>query len=294
MATYRKWIVYVLFAAVTSGLFLYICFPSEAVREYLEGSASGFDPSLALSIDKLRLAFPFTLRLENPDLGLKESHGISLFKADSFVLRPSMRSLALRRPAFWFHCRAYAGEIQGVIALKRFSLEGPFESDIEIAGVRLGQSPFLKEWLRRDLTGAMSGTITYVCSRRNYLWGSGKGNFSILDGSLRFAQPFLGIESLDFHRIDARIAIEKQEISLAHFEFKGKQMEGKASGTIHLNTNFPKSSLNLRLTVKPLSNFLTDEGTFFDAAKFLTQRLTEGNITIAIRGTVARPRINFI
>lgn len=294
MAKYRKWLAYVLFAAVASGVFLYICFPSEAVQQYLEGSATGLDPSLSLRVDRLRLAFPFGLKLENPDLGLKESPGISLFKADSFVLMPSMRTLTLRRPALEFDCRAYAGKIQGVIALRKFSLAGPFESHIEITGVRLGQYPFLGEWLKRDLTGTMSGTISYVCSRRDYLLGSGDGDFSILDGSVRFAQPFLGVESLDFHRIDASIVIEKQEISLTRLEFKGKQMEGMASGSIHLNSNFQKSSLNLKLQVKPLADFLADEEKFFDAAKFLTQRLTSGNFTLVIRGTVARPRINFI
>jgi type II secretion system protein N len=294
MAKYRKWLAYVLFAAVASGVFLYICFPSEAVQQYLEGSATGFDPSLALRVDRIRLAFPFGLKLESPDLGLKESPGISLFKADSFVLMPSIRTLTLRRPALGFDCRAYAGKIQGVIALEKFSLEGPFDSHIEITGVRLGQYPLLREWLKRDLTGTMSGIMTYVCSRGNYLQGSGNGDFSILDGSVRFAQPFLGVESLDFHRIDARIVIEKQEISLPRLEFKGKQMEGMVSGTIHLNPNFQKSTLNLKLAVKPLADFLADEENFFDAAQFLTQRLTSGNFTIVIRGTVARPRINFI
>lgn len=294
MAKYRKWLGYILFSVIVGGIFLYCCFPSKALREYLEGSAGRFDPQLALRIHRIRPMLPFGLKLVNTEVTLKEKPRISLFKADSFVVMPSLRVLMLRGSAFSFDCSAYGGKIQGVIAFKTYSLGGPFVSDIQITGVRLGEYPFLRELLKRELTGAMSGTVTYTCSQGNFLQGSGKGDLSVSNGSVRFARPFWGVESVDFQRLDAQIVLEKQRISLARFDFKGKQMEGKVSGTIHLNPNLPKSSLDLTVAVKSFPSFFRDKAGFFDAAKLFVERLKDGNFKITIRGTVAQPRINFI
>ncbi|MGD8512799.1 MAG: type II secretion system protein GspN [Deltaproteobacteria bacterium] len=294
MPRYKTRLGYVLFATVVCILFLYVCFPSGAVRDYLEGSAGKFNPPLALTLHNVRPAFPFGLKLEDAALGLKERPGILLFKADSFVLMPSMRILNLRGPAFRFACAAYGGKVEGAIAFKTFSFQGPFQSDVEMTDVRLGHYPYLTDWLKRELTGTMSGSVTYDGSPGGFPQGSGQGDFSILNGSVRFAQPFLGVESVSFRRIDARMVLEKQDLSLARFDFEGKELEGEASGTVHLNPHFSRSTLDLRVALKASSAFLSGEGGLFGTGTFLGKRLQQGDFKIHIRGTVAQPRIDFI
>ncbi|MBN1843601.1 MAG: type II secretion system protein GspN [Deltaproteobacteria bacterium] len=294
MRKYRKLVGYGLFAAIVSALSLFFCFPSEAVRQYLEGSAYNVDPAFALKINGVRPVLPFGLELQKADLSRKDQPGISLFKADSFVLRPSTRILVLKRPALRFDCRTYGGRIRGVIAFKTFTLGGPFQSDMEMTGIRLGQYPLLKERLKRECTGVLSGTVTYAGNRESLLQGSGKGDLSIINGSLKFSQPFLGVESMDFERMEIRMVLENQKISVAHFDCKGKQLEGTASGTIHLNTIIPRSSLNLKVAVKPVTDVSGNNGGLFDLAKLLGQRSKDGVFNIGIRGTIAKPRINFI
>jgi len=294
IARYGTWLGYVLFAVTIGGMFLYFCFPSDAVRDYLEGSASRFAPPLTLRLHNVRPAFPFGLKFEDADLGFKEGPGIPLFKADSFVLRPSMRILALRGPAFRFACSAYGGKIQGVIVFKAFSFQGPFQSDVEMTDVRLGQHPYFRDWLKRELTGTVSGSVTYTGRPGSFPQGTGQGDLSILNGSVRLAQPFLGVESVNFRRIDVEMVLEKQHISLARFDFEGKEVEGKVSGTVHLNPHFSRSTLDLRVALKASSAFLPGEGGLVGAATFLGQGLRDGNVTISIRGTVAQPRISFI
>jgi type II secretion system protein N len=294
MGKYKKWLVYTLFAATVSGFSLYFCFPSEMVRQYLEGSASRVDPTVILRIQRVQPFLPLGLKLERTDLSLKEGLGISLFKADSFVVMPSIRTLVRRTPVLRFKCKAYEGSINGIIALETFNWAGPFESDLEIAGVRLGQYPLLREWLNRELTGAMSGTVTYRGSPNDFIKGSGKGDFFIVNGSIRLSQPFLGMESVHFQRVNARVVLEKQRISLARFDFKGKQMEGEASGSIQLSPILPKSKLNLKVAVKPFSGFFRDNEGLSDMVKLLGNPLKEGNLTITLGGTLAHPQISFI
>jgi type II secretion system protein N len=294
MPRYKTWLGYVLFAAVVCIMFLYVCFPSDAVRQYVEGSVSRLNPALALRLGQVTPVLPFGLRFEDCHLGLKERPGILLFKADSFVLMPSIRMLTLTGPAFRFACEAYGGKVRGAIAFKTFSFQGPFRSDVEITDVQVGQYPYLSEWLKRGLTGTMSGSVTYAGGPGGFPQGSGKAKVSILNGTVRFAQPFLGVESLKFQRIDGRMALEKQKISLSRCDFKGKDVEGQVSGTVHLNPNFPRSTLDLSVAIKTAPTFLTDEGRLFTAGTFLAKRLQQGDFKIHIRGTVAQPRIDFM
>ena len=293
MANYTKWLGYILFATILSGVFLYFCFPSDVICRYLEGSAARLAPALALKVQRIRPVFPLGLRLEKTNLDLKERPEFPLFKADSFVVMPSIQVLALRRPAFRFDCAAYGGKIQGVIAFKTFSLGGPLESDIEISSVRLDRYPYLRQWLNGELTGVVSGTVVYACSQGDFLQGSGEGDLSISDSSLRLAQPFLGMESLHFRRIDAQIALDKQMLYLDRFDFSGEQMEGEVSGTIYLENSIAQSSLDLTVTLREFSA-LRDNPGLVDMVSFLGQGLKEGNLTISIHGTVAEPMISFI
>ncbi|NVM21199.1 MAG: type II secretion system protein GspN [Desulfobacterales bacterium] len=296
MKKYKRLLGYILFAAILTAVLLYWRFPSEAVRQYLQAAAGRFDPHLAVTVHDVRPVLPFGLEISKAELGLKERPGLSLFKADSFVVMPSLRVLVLGRPAFRFDCKAYGGEIQGVISFKKYSLEGPFDTEIQVNSVRLGRHLSLKELFKREMTGEINATVNYTCSKGNFLLGGGSGDISVSNGSIRFAQPFLNMESFDFERLDAKIVLEEQRISLDSFDFKGKQMEGKVSGTIHLSPNFEsfaRSNLNLTVAAKAFPSLFKEMGGLLDVTRFLGQGSKDGSFTITIRGTVAQPRISF-
>jgi len=292
MANHKKWAGYLLFATVVAGLFMYFCFPSQAVSNYLEGSATRFAPALAVRVEGIRPALPFGLQLENTSLSLKERPHIPLFTAHTFEIMPSMGTLTLRRPAFRFDCGAYGGRIEGVIAFETFLLKGPVQSDIEIRSVRLDQYPRLKEWFYGDLGGLMNGTIAYACNPGDFINGTGQGDFSISEGTVRFVQPFLGMESVRLDRIEARMLLDNQMLSLDRCDFKGEQIRGKASGTIYLKNPIGGSRLDLTVTLEEFS-LPGDSGGFFDVARLVGQGNKGGDFSIDIRGTVDEPRISF-
>ncbi|MDY6986536.1 MAG: type II secretion system protein GspN [Thermodesulfobacteriota bacterium] len=293
MANKKKWVGYALFVVILSGFFLYLSFPSDTICRYFQRVAIRFAPTVALSVDRVRPAFPFGLKLEDTDVRLRERPSTPVFTADTFVIMPSMQALRLRKPAFHFDCQGvYGGEMQGVVAFKTFSLAGPLQSDIEIRRIQLGRYPHLNKWLNIGLTGVMSGNVLYACTQGDFLNGSGKGDVSILDSRVQFLQPFLGMESVHFERIDARMALEKKRISLETCDFMGEQLQGKASGTIDLRQRVDQSTLDLTVTLEAFSALSDDPG-LFDVVGLFGQGMYGGNLTIFIRGTVSQPRISF-
>ncbi|MDY6986739.1 MAG: type II secretion system protein GspN [Thermodesulfobacteriota bacterium] len=293
MANKKKWVGYALFVIILSGFFLYLSFPSDTIGRYLQGVATRVAPAVALRVDTVRPAFPFGLKLQDTDVRLRERPGTPLFVADTFVIMPSVQALRIRKPAFRFHCEGvYGGEIQGVVAFETFSLAGPLQSDIEIRSVQLGQYPHIDQWLNVGLTGVMSGTLLYAFTQGDFLSGPGEGNLSIVDSSVRFAQPFLGMQSVHFDRIDATMALDNQRISLETCDFMGEQLQGKASGTIDLKQSVEQSTLDLTVTLEAFSALSDDPG-LFDVVGLFGQGMYEGNLTIFIRGTLSQPRISF-
>ena len=94
--------------------------------------------------------------------------------------------------------------------------------------------------------------------------------------------------------VDAQMVLEKQRISVDRCDFAGKQMEGNMSGSILLNSNLADSRLDLKVAVKPLSDFLGDKGGgLLDVVKLLGQSFSKGTYKITIRGTFAQPQVNF-
>ena len=294
MSKYKKLLGYTLFAVVIGCFFLYIFFPFETLRQFLEGAITKISPELSLKVDSLRPALPFGLKLINTDLRHNSEPQIPFFKAETVILVPSIQTIIHRKPTVQFTCGAYGGKLHGTFTSKTFSLKGPFESEIHISGVRLGQYPMLNEKLKRKCSGAMSGIITCKFGQEGLLEGSGKASFSIVNGKIYFTQPFLGMEAVDFKRIDANMKLINRTIIVDELSFAGKQVAATGNGTVLLNRHFERSALNITVQIKPLSDFLDANNGIFDAAQLFLNQLKKDKFSLKIHGTIAQPRFNFI
>ncbi len=294
MSRYKKLLGYTFFSAVLGCFFLYIFFPFETLRQFLEGSITKISPELSLKVDSLRPALPFGLKLVNTELRHDSEPQIPFFETDVALLVPSIQTIIQRKPIIEFACKAYGGKLHGTFTSKTFGLKGPFESDIFITDMRLELYPMLKEKLKRKCSGVMSGAITCKFGQEGLLEGSGKASFSVINGKIHFIQPFLGMEAVDFKRIDANIKLINRTIFLDELNFAGKQFEATGNGTVLLNRYFERSGLNITVQIKPLSDFLGANNGIFDAAQLFINKLKKDRFSLKIHGTISQPRIKFI
>ena len=289
-----KWFSYVVFVGFVGLVSLYISFPSDAARKYLEGLAEHLAPQLVMKVEHIRPALPFGLKADQTSFAYRDKPRIFLVKADSFVVMPKVWTFFLRKPAFRFDCQAYGGRIKGRIGSSNLNFEGPYSSYVKVFHVDLDKCSAFKETLKRDFSGTLDGEVTFQWVPDGFLQGSGEGVFSVANGRVLFAQPFMDLDSLDFRRIDIRMVLRDKQVLLDRFDFKGDQMEGTASGTVFLDPVFERSTLDLRVSVKPSSEFLIEKRELFDAARFLANRLNEDRFTLNVRGTIGQPRANFM
>jgi type II secretion system protein N len=291
----KKPVTYFVFVLTVTLFFLYICFPAQTVREYLEASAGRFAPAFSLKILDVLPDLPMGLRLNQARLSYKDEPAIPLFKADTFVIMPSIRIVTSGRPVVRFDCQAYGGRMEGVIAFESLDFKGPLRFKVELAGIQLGQYQLIKKRLGRECSGVVGGSLQFAFDGTNPFNGSGKGDISVTNGSVEFAEPFLGMTSVKFSQAHAQVVFEKRQLSVSGLNFEGSQINGAGKGTIVIDRDFARSNLDLTVAISPAPGFRRNgqEGTA-DAARLFLKRLEENPFAVRIRGTISQPRISFL
>jgi type II secretion system protein N len=115
-----------------------------------------------------------------------------------------------------------------------------------------------------------------------------------LDGSVELLFPILELDSLTFNEITVDIMLRNRMINITSCELKSSQLNGKLSGNIRLRNQIEMSSINLRGELKPFASFFTGSGGRSTTMGFLKKKLKRGVLRFVIRGTLRRPKINFI
>jgi type II secretion system protein N len=292
MANHKKLLGYLLFCAVVGALFMYFCFPSQAVSNYLEGSTARFAPDVHLKVERISPALPLGLELENASFSLKRRPHIPLLSLRNFEIMPSLGTLTAGKPVFRFYGGAYGGEMEGIVQFDSFLLKGPIRLDAKIKDVRLEEYPRLKEWFDGDLAGIMTGTMAYASAEGGFINGKGEGDFSVLNGTIQFTQPFLGLQFIPFERVDASMFLDNHILSLDRFDFRGEEIQGEVSGTISLEFPLAESVLDLRVVFDRFSPG-AQPGGFFDVMRVMERSRGGRPFAIDVNGTVAEPRISF-
>lgn len=281
---------YTAFFLVMGCLFLYLYFPSDGVREYVETSVTRLSPQLSAQVGRVRPALPFAIALEDSRFHHESEPRTPVFSADTIRLVPSFRTILDRRPVFHFSCNAYGGTIDGRIAFQSFDLNAPIESDIKVTRLFLERYPLLGERLKRTCTGAISGAISYRFHTNNPLAGKGHADLSVHNGTLGFIRPVFGLDALRFDRIDLRMSLENQRVVVETLSFQGNQLNARGEGTIRLNSHFGRSILDLVVQIDPAPGLWEADPGGFTVAQLLMNQAGSGQLRVKIHGTIAQPR----
>jgi type II secretion system protein N len=289
----KKWFGYIFYCIIITGGLLYYRFPSDALRDHLQIRANNLDNSVTLSIDWIKPWLPFGLKLGQTEISLKDKSSIKLFRADSLFVKPDVWSFFKGKSKYCFDCLAYGGDVRGCVYLKKNSMEAPFDTEIELKNIQIGNYEHLKDLIGWQVDGILYGTIFYRGQHKNLMDGTGEANLKLLDGKVELLVPILGLESIEFHEIKSDMVLKKQVINLKRFELTGPLLKSTLSGTIRLKKEFMKSTLNLKGTIEPFASFFKSMGGVSNIVRFFKQRLKKGTLSFIIHGNIGDPKIRF-
>ena len=293
VSKHRDVLGYILYGLVLTAALLYLRFPSDAVEHYFRAKGESATPPLKLSVDSIGPVIPFGLQFVKARVSLRDSPNSLILKADRLSLRPSLLSLLGGKPDYSFRLAAYKGDTSGNIRLRQDGKTASVDAEIELKNVDLGEYTYLQKLIGRTVKGTLSGTIEYKGQYRPMLDGSGEANLSLSEGMVELTEPFLTLTSIDFDELEIDMVLNKQKINVRRLEFKGRQLQGKLSGTITLRKALAESVLSLSGTIEPFAAlFESAEGTQ-ETVAFLRERLDQGTFSFMIEGTLGQPKIKF-
>jgi type II secretion system protein N len=293
MARKTKWFGYIFYCFLVTAGFLYFCFPSDIIKNYMINAANKSNIPITLSINRITPRPTLGLKVEDTEIYLKDTPAHMLFRADTLIVRPEIWSFIKGSQRYYFTCQAYGGRAKGNIQLLKKDMTQPFHAEMELHDIRIGGHEYLEKLAGRSIQGRLTGNLSYSGTTNNLVSGDGEANLKLLDGTVELLLPLLELDSISFNQITIDTVLKKGKLTITRCEFTGPQLKGDLSGNISMRSQIEHSSLDLRGALEPHAAFFTGAGRS-GIMNIIQNRLKRGTLSFIIRGTLSKPNIRFI
>ena len=110
---------------------------------------------------------------------------------------------------------------------------------------------------KNRITGLLEGNLKVDAKGRNTQADS---DLILTDISVALANPLLGIETINFDKIEADLTNTVRRIEIKACTMKGQDLDGEFTGNILVRRPFEKSILNLNGFLNPQAAFIKKAG----------------------------------
>ena len=136
----------------------------------------------------------------------------------------------------------------------------------------------------REITGILDGLFSFNSSEST---GTLMADINISDCEIELLLPLSNLQSISFTNIKTKAVINNKKIQINECIIKGKQADGKISGSVNLKNPFEQSVINLTGNIKPHQLLIENLQHIFPV-KSLIQTGKVG-IPIRLYGTIEQP-----
>ena len=269
----KKWVAYTIYGILITVVFLYCCFPSNNVAEYIKSTVAANNPNITLSFDSVKLGFPPGIRLKNLLVSFKDKPG-AVLKVDILRARPGLASLLQRRLSLLLDADTCEGNIKGCLNFTNLlPAEGSVNVKAEFDDINIGSCLYLKTLLGRQIIGKLKGSLSYN-GNRELIDGTGSAKITLLNGSAQLLKNVFGFDKLVFDKIETDMVLKNRTLKMNKLNLTGKQLHGSLNGNIFLANDIKLSRLAMKGDVKILA--------------------LNKKFSIVINGTIANPEMKFM
>lgn len=282
-----QWFLYFAYVVVAVVFFIYFLFPSEAVKKYISYSLGKAAPGLNVTIDQVKPAFPFCVRLyETKFYYLKKI----LFGIEQARTGTGLFPFFGSKNTFYFKGRAYDGDIDvNALNTKKDSANN-FVIEAKLDGIRIKDIPAMRNLTEHTISGILGGQITWNNSSENVK--SAVVKFELSDFKLEFITPVFNVENLFFSKINIRSTLSNKKLDIQQCVLNGRQADGDVGGFVMLREPLCESNLSLSGTIKPHPLFLAKLDKKISAIFLLNKKPGAGSISFQIGGTIEKPEFS--
>ncbi len=233
---------YILYGIFITAVFLFLLFPSDLVRSRLE--AAFLSSGLMLKTESVKPALPLGIKFKPISVRSAASDSVP-FQGERLDVQFNPLSLFQKSKSFGFSGKAYGGSFKGSIGVASFSKFYPFEEgELTLQDIDLGKYTFLKTIIGKEITGRAKGSLSYSAPGKKSK--PGIINLVFTKGTYPLAEPFLGMNRVDFDIAEIKARLTDGNLILEKLSVSGPQLKCTMSGDIAVAESFQDSMLNLK------------------------------------------------
>jgi len=232
----------VLYIGVAAAVFLYVGFPSDALRSHLSHRLSAGLPGLSVGIGALRPTLTAGLELKDVRIAYAQNP-VATF--DRVRIQPELLSLVQSRAGYSFSGSMGGGEITGRAEVDAAGPAPKVSLNARIDGILIQQVDRLRSLYGSRLSGRLDGRLNTTEA------GALNGKLTITDGQIELASPLLAQSRFTFRTVEADLTLQNRSLLLRSGRLKGNELDADMSGTITLDPPQAPNAMNLAGRVTP-------------------------------------------
>ncbi len=287
MGLFKTIFAYLLFAMLAVGAFLYVLFPGETVKAFIDGRLAGIDPSLSMRAETIRPGLPAAILLEPADLF---RDGVQVLHIDRVEVAPVLSTLFNKQKQIRCNAALAGGSIDGKLFLGGGKASSKLRAEAELSAIRLEKIEALSAVDRFTLKGPLSGRLTHDGRRAPY--GKGNGLLTAPGLAITLKDPVFGIEEVILDKTEADFSLTGSTLRLKALTFDGPLVEGKVSGRIDIEAPFEMSRLRLNGNLKPKPELFAQLQETLPKGIINPRTLGTRGVNFRIDGTVEDPNVS--
>lgn len=288
MTSKKNVLLYSVYIIFVTAFFIYYLFPSDKMKDYIILNLNNTNPDINISLDRVKLAFPLGLRLQQVNLYHQKDF---LLNAEQIKIVPEFLSLFRSKPIFIFKGRTYDGVLEGKGEFTENFSTGSVVINAKISSLQIKKVDTIQQLTGLKISGLLNGDLTYNGGGKHK--GNLRAKLDISDCTIELLNPFFNLDSIVFNNINADFTVKNRKLQFKHCVFTGNQMNGSLAGSVTLNSPLGKSTIKLIGSVKLHQLFLTKLGEDFPVDQLPKNIFGKTGFPVKFFGTLDKPEFSF-
>jgi len=283
-----SWLSYLLYALLLTAILLYVRFPAEKMRSYLNKRITSAIPGIVMEPGEFNYGFPVKLTLDTLKIS-RENGGDEIALLENTSVSPVLTGLGLE---YVLEGTVYGGTFQANVKLA--PLAGQMTLDtIELTKVALDKSALLVKGLQRDLSGTMDFDGSCVVSYKGQKDATLTGNVTVHNGSFLLRQPILSLQKMALDQLQFAVSYTAGVLKVADGMLQGPEMNVDFAGDVQATGRFEAWTLGLKGDLAPQQGFAEKNPRVLRVLKRLQQQFKQDDLPFRLDGDIGNPRFRF-
>jgi type II secretion system protein N len=284
MKSTGKIMFYGLYAVLALGFFLYLLFPSQAVRDLVVARIEQTHPDIRVHMEGAHPVFPPGLKLAPLSVAYA---GVPILNMAHLKVLPGIFSFLGSQKHLAFSGPMGSGALKGHADLKLDVPQPEVKLTLNLAGIPVEELEALKQLHQFGLAGTLTAYIDFDSLKGP--GGTANINMEITPARIVFNAPLLGLEQLEFSQIQSEATLTPRMLQIRRLDASGAQLESRTTGSIVFREPFQNSRINLSCMIKPQAGFVAEQKDTMIGAMLASPTAQQRGILIRIAGTLEKP-----